>query len=92
MKAVGPRFVYPLSLQLADRLTAPRVALVGDAGHSVHPIAGQGLNMGLKDVAALAEVLIEAVRLASPLRQERQADDTPVEHFAFSARLKRAPR
>jgi 2-octaprenyl-6-methoxyphenol hydroxylase len=59
----GPRFTYPLGLRLAERMTAPRTALLGDAAHSVHPIAGQGLNMGLKDVAALAEVLIEAVRL-----------------------------
>ncbi len=69
-KAVGPRFVYPLSLQLADRLVGPRVALVGDAGHAVHPIAGQGLNMGLKDVAALAEVLIEATRLGEDVGSE----------------------
>ncbi len=54
----GARFTYPLSLSLADRFTAPRVALVGDAAHGVHPIAGQGLNLGLRDVAALAEVLI----------------------------------
>jgi 2-octaprenyl-6-methoxyphenol hydroxylase len=59
----GPRFVYPLSLDLAETLTAPRTALLGDAAHGVHPVAGQGLNMGLKDAAALAEVLIEAVRL-----------------------------
>lgn len=71
VKVVGPRFVYPLSLQLADKLTAPRVALVGDAGHAVHPIAGQGLNMGLKDVAALAEVLIDAARLGEDLGSEQ---------------------
>ena len=59
----GPRFVYPLSLQLAERLTGARTALVGDAGHAIHPIAGQGLNMGLKDAAALAEVVIDALRL-----------------------------
>ncbi len=70
VKTLGPRFVYPLSLQLADKLTGPRVALVGDAGHAVHPIAGQGLNMGLKDVAALAEVLIEAARLGEDLGSE----------------------
>ncbi len=58
----GPRFSYPLALQLAERLTAPRVALLGDAAHAIHPIAGQGLNMGLKDAAALAEVLVEAAR------------------------------
>ena len=63
----GPRFVYPLSLELADRLTGPRTALIGDAAHGVHPVAGQGLNMGLKDAAALAEVLIEAIRLGEDI-------------------------
>ena len=58
----GTRFTYPLSLSLAERFVAPRVALVGDAAHGVHPIAGQGLNLGLRDVAALAEVLILARR------------------------------
>ncbi|WP_235829716.1 UbiH/UbiF/VisC/COQ6 family ubiquinone biosynthesis hydroxylase [Frigidibacter oleivorans] len=58
----GPRFSYPLGLTLADRYVAPRLALVGDAAHGVHPIAGQGLNLGLRDVAALAEVLAEARR------------------------------
>ena len=63
----GPRFVYPLSLQLAEQLTAPRTALIGDAAHAVHPVAGQGLNMGLKDAAALAEVLVDAVRLGEDI-------------------------
>ncbi|MDP3404553.1 MAG: UbiH/UbiF/VisC/COQ6 family ubiquinone biosynthesis hydroxylase [Brevundimonas sp.] len=63
----GPRFVYPLSLELATRLTGPRTALIGDAAHGVHPVAGQGLNMGLKDAAALAEVLIEAMRLGEDI-------------------------
>lgn len=58
----SPRFSYPIGLSLADRYTAPRRALVGDAAHGVHPIAGQGLNLGLRDVAALAEVLIDAMR------------------------------
>jgi 2-octaprenyl-6-methoxyphenol hydroxylase len=58
----GDRFSYPLSLSLADRFIAPRLALVGDAAHGVHPIAGQGLNLGLRDVGALAEVLVEAAR------------------------------
>ncbi len=74
ISTVGPRFVYPLSLQLADRMTAPRLALVGDAAHAVHPIAGQGLNMGLKDVAALAEVLIDAVRLGEDPGSEAVLD------------------
>ena len=58
----GDRFTYPLSLSLAQSFVAPRLALVGDAAHGVHPIAGQGLNLGLRDVAALAQVLIEATR------------------------------
>ena len=58
----GARFTYPLSLSLAQSFVAPRVALVGDAAHGVHPIAGQGLNLGLRDVAALAQVLVEAMR------------------------------
>jgi 2-octaprenyl-6-methoxyphenol hydroxylase len=70
----GPRFCYPLSLQLADRLTARRVALVGDSGHAIHPIAGQGLNMGLKDVAALAQVLSDAARLGEDLGAETTLD------------------
>ena len=55
--------VFPLRLQLARSFIAPRLALIGDAAHVVHPIAGQGLNLGLKDVAALAEVVVEAMRL-----------------------------
>lgn len=58
----GERFAYPLSLSLADRYCDARVVLVGDAAHGVHPVAGQGLNLGLRDVAALAEVLVEAAR------------------------------
>lgn len=56
----GKRWTYPLTLSLANNLVADRVALVGDAGHGVHPIAGQGLNAGLRDIAALAEVLTDA--------------------------------
>lgn len=54
---------FPLKMQIARDFVAPRLALVGDAVHVVHPIAGQGLNLGLKDVAALAEVVVEALRL-----------------------------
>ena len=54
---------FPLRLQIARDFVAPRLALVGDAAHVVHPIAGQGLNLGLKDVAALAEVAVDALRL-----------------------------
>jgi 2-octaprenyl-6-methoxyphenol hydroxylase len=55
--------IFPLSLRLARRFIGPRLALVGDAAHVIHPVAGQGLNLGLKDVAALAEVVVEAMRL-----------------------------
>jgi len=58
----GDRYAYPLGLSLADRIVAPRLALVGDAAQSIHPIAGQGLNQGLRDVGSLAEVLAEARR------------------------------
>jgi 2-octaprenyl-6-methoxyphenol hydroxylase len=62
IELAGARYTYPLSLSIAQSFIAPRVALVGDAAHRVHPIAGQGLNAGLKDVAALAEVLADATR------------------------------
>ena len=65
-----PVFSYPLSLQLAERFAAPRVALLGDAAHGVHPIAGQGLNLGLKGAAALAEVLVDALRLGEDIGSE----------------------
>lgn len=58
----GPRWTYPLGFSLAHDYAAPRLALLGDAAHAVHPIAGQGLNLGLRDAAALAEVLAEAMR------------------------------
>ncbi|MFN3572360.1 MAG: UbiH/UbiF/VisC/COQ6 family ubiquinone biosynthesis hydroxylase [Phenylobacterium sp.] len=66
----GPVFSYPLSLQLAERFTAPRLALLGDAAHGVHPIAGQGLNLGLKGAAALAETLVDAARLGEDIGSE----------------------
>ncbi len=56
----GKRFTYPLNLTLANSFIADRIALVGDAAHGMHPIAGQGLNAGLRDIAALADVLRDA--------------------------------
>jgi 2-octaprenyl-6-methoxyphenol hydroxylase len=58
---------YPLSAHRAKRLVGPRVALVGDAAHAVHPIHAQGFNLGVRDVAALAEVLVEAARAGQDL-------------------------
>lgn len=62
VKVTGPRWSYPLSLSLAYEYSAHRLAVVGDAAHGVHPIAGQGLNLGFKDAAALADVIAEAAR------------------------------
>ncbi|QPH55160.1 FAD-dependent monooxygenase [Pontivivens ytuae] len=62
IRLAGKRYTYPLGLSLARAWTAERVALAGDAAHGIHPLAGQGLNLGLRDVAALAEVLADAKR------------------------------
>jgi 2-octaprenyl-6-methoxyphenol hydroxylase len=59
----GRRWAYPLELLQAERYVAPRLALAGDAAHAIHPIAGQGLNLGLRDVAALAECIVDAARV-----------------------------
>ncbi|CCE09051.1 putative 2-polyprenyl-6-methoxyphenol hydroxylase and related FAD-dependent oxidoreductases (UbiH) [Bradyrhizobium sp. STM 3843] len=63
LKVLDQPRAFPLSYFVARSFIAPRLALVGDAAHVIHPIAGQGLNMGLKDVAALAEVVVDAARL-----------------------------
>ncbi|HYE49193.1 MAG TPA: UbiH/UbiF/VisC/COQ6 family ubiquinone biosynthesis hydroxylase [Azospirillaceae bacterium] len=63
VRPVGRRFSYPLSVMHADRYVDPRLALVSEASHAIHPIAGQGLNMGIRDVAALAEAVVDAWRL-----------------------------
>jgi 2-octaprenyl-6-methoxyphenol hydroxylase len=63
IEAVGPRASFPLEFLVARSFVGPRLALLGDAAHVIHPIAGQGLNLGLKDVAALAESIVDAARL-----------------------------
>ena len=67
LSAPSPRASYPLGFHHAARVTAERLVLVGDAGHGIHPIAGQGLNLGFRDVATLAEVLVEGKRLGLDL-------------------------
>jgi 2-octaprenyl-6-methoxyphenol hydroxylase len=63
LKVVGDKRAFPLGLTLARAFVAPRLALAGDAAHGIHPISGQGLNLGFKDVAALAETIVDADRL-----------------------------
>jgi len=67
LSAVGPRAAFPLRLQHAQCYVKPGLALVGDAAHVIHPLAGQGVNLGLLDAAALAEVLLGAARRGRPL-------------------------
>ena len=66
----GARYTYPLNLTLANSFVAPRLALVGDAAHGVHPIAGQGLNAGLRDIAALAQVVSDARKRGEDIASE----------------------
>ncbi|WP_205479815.1 FAD-dependent monooxygenase [Sphingomonas arenae] len=63
VRLLTPRSTYPLGFHHAARITAERMVLVGDAAHAIHPIAGQGLNLGFRDAAALAQVLVEGARL-----------------------------
>jgi len=71
---LAPRSSYPLGFHHAAQITAKRLALVGDAAHAIHPIAGQGLNLGFRDVAALAEVLVEGARLGLDLGDKQLLD------------------
>ncbi|HEV2815708.1 MAG TPA: FAD-dependent monooxygenase [Allosphingosinicella sp.] len=70
----GPRWTYPLGFHHAARITDLRLALAGDAAHGVHPIAGQGLNLGFRDAAALAEVVVEGARLGLDLGDAQLLD------------------
>ena len=67
VRLAGPRWSYPLGFHHAATMTAERLALAGDSAHGIHPIAGQGLNLGVRDVAALAQVLVEGARLGLDL-------------------------
>ena len=70
VEPIGPRWSYPLSLMQAETYVARRLALIGEAAHVIHPIAGQGLNIGIRDIAALAELVIDARRLGLDIGAE----------------------
>jgi 2-octaprenyl-6-methoxyphenol hydroxylase len=86
---IGPRFTYPLQLRHAKRYIAPRVALIADAAHVIHPIAGQGLNLGMRDIDLLSELLVDHRRsgldLGDPLMLRRYERARRTDNFAFSA-------
>jgi 2-octaprenyl-6-methoxyphenol hydroxylase len=71
IEMLAPRSSFPLGFHHAAQITAQRLALIGDAAHAIHPIAGQGLNLGFRDVAALAEVLVEGARLGLDLGDQQ---------------------
>jgi 2-octaprenyl-6-methoxyphenol hydroxylase len=71
VEMLAPRSSFPLGFHHAAQITASRLALIGDAAHAIHPIAGQGLNLGFRDVAALAEVLVEGARLGLDLGDQQ---------------------
>ena len=74
VRMLAPRSSYPLGFHHAAQITAKRLALAGDAAHAIHPIAGQGLNLGFRDVAALAQVLVEGARLGLDLGDRQLLD------------------
>jgi 2-octaprenyl-6-methoxyphenol hydroxylase len=74
VEILAPRSTFPLGFHHAAQITANRLALVGDAAHAIHPIAGQGLNLGFRDVAALAEVLVEGARIGLDLGDRQLLD------------------
>jgi len=74
IEMLAPRSSFPLGFHHAAQITGKRLALVGDAAHAIHPIAGQGLNLGFRDVAALAEVLVEGARLGLDLGDRQLLD------------------
>ncbi len=75
IKVVGPRWSYPLTLQFAKRSIDQRLALVGDASHGMHPVAGQGFNMGARDACAIAELIIQTKALGLDIGAGRVLED-----------------
>jgi 2-octaprenyl-6-methoxyphenol hydroxylase len=74
VEMLAPRSSFPLGFHHAAQITAERLALVGDAAHAIHPIAGQGLNLGFRDAAALTQVLVEGARLGLDLGDRQLLD------------------
>jgi 2-octaprenyl-6-methoxyphenol hydroxylase len=74
IEMLAPRSSFPLGFHHAAQITAKRLSLVGDAAHAIHPIAGQGLNLGFRDVAALTQVLVEGARLGLDLGDQQLLD------------------
>jgi 2-octaprenyl-6-methoxyphenol hydroxylase len=74
IELLAPRSSYPLGFHHASQITGERLALIGDAAHAIHPIAGQGLNLGFRDAAALAEVLVDGSRLGLDLGDRQLLD------------------
>ncbi len=74
VEVLAPRATYPLGFHHAARITGKRLALVGDSAHAIHPIAGQGLNLGFRDAAALAQVLVEGARIGLDLGDRQLLD------------------
>lgn len=85
--SVGPRTAYPLRLIRAHRITAQRVVLLGNAAHTVHPVAAQGLNLGLRDMAHLAERLVSAVRRGADIGASNLLDDYEHQRRADQSRV-----
>ena len=82
MEPTGPRWSYPLNLTHAKRYVAPRLALAGDAAHAIHPLAGQGFNLGIRDAAVLAELVVDRARLGLDI-----GDDDVLVHYQRRRRL-----
>ena len=76
LEPTGPRWSYPLNLTHAKRYVAPRLALAGDAAHAIHPLAGQGFNLGIRDAAMLAELVVDRARLGLDI-----GDDDVLVHY-----------
>jgi 2-octaprenyl-6-methoxyphenol hydroxylase len=74
VEMLAPRSSYPLGFHHAGQIVGQRLALVGDAAHAIHPIAGQGLNLGFRDAAALAQVVVEGARLGLDLGDKQLLD------------------